>query len=240
VALPLQQHLLPGHRHYAGLNHALHGVVVRRLASTTGRIGDHVDLISGIVDGGQGEGQVADLGPQAGNDDLVAAVLLQRVTNLLVVPGVHRGTLQRRRIREYGKQLGVGMAGEAFGLDRGDDGRNVEDLGSLVQTHGVVLQGLPVDALDAESHLRLLVDEDQLAVLRGQDFGFWIAHGAFLWVGNLRGRPSPSRQSRPRGRGSGLSQLDSGGDWIAFLLWYQATLIAPDDWGAGCSSSAAR
>jgi hypothetical protein len=30
--------------------------------------------------------------------------------------------------------------------------------------------------------LRLLVDEDQLAIVRGQEFGFWSAHSAYLLV----------------------------------------------------------
>ena len=61
------------------------------------------------------------------------------------------------------------MAGEAFGLDRGDGGRDVEHLRGLGQRDHVVLQRLPVDRLHPERHLRLLVDEQDLAVVRGEE-----------------------------------------------------------------------
>jgi len=44
--------------------------------------------------------------------------------------------------------------------------------------NGIIFQYLTVDRLHAERHLRLLVDEDQLRVLRGQDFQFWVHHHA--------------------------------------------------------------
>ncbi|MNE41821.1 hypothetical protein D3C80_1359170 [compost metagenome] len=74
------------------------------------------------------------------------------------------------------QQLGIGIAGEAVGLDGGDGRRHVEHLGGLGQRHDVVLQHLAVDRLHAEGHLRLLVDEDQLAVLRGEHFEV-LGHG---------------------------------------------------------------
>lgn len=42
-------------------------------------------------------------------------------------------------------------------------------LAALGQAHDVVLQHLTVDGLHAESHLGLLVDEDDLAVLGSQN-----------------------------------------------------------------------
>ncbi len=68
------------------------------------------------------------------------------------------------------------MAGETLGLDRRDRRRHREDLGCLGQRDDIILQHLAVDRLHAEGHLRLLVDEDQLAVLGGQDFEF-AGHG---------------------------------------------------------------
>jgi len=65
---------------------------------------------------------------------------------------------------------------EGFGLDRGDGGRYLEGLGGFSEADDVVLQGLAVDGLDAEGHLRLLIDEDKLAVLGCEDFkisGHW-------------------------------------------------------------------
>jgi hypothetical protein len=71
------------------------------------------------------------------------------------------------------------MPGEAFGLYRGDRGRNAKDLGRLGQAHDIILEHLAIDRLDTEGHLRLLIDEDQLAVVRSQHFKFWIAHDVF-------------------------------------------------------------
>ncbi|MNN23432.1 hypothetical protein D3C81_1368300 [compost metagenome] len=68
------------------------------------------------------------------------------------------------------------MAREAFRLHRGDDGGDVEHLGGLGQAHGIVFQRLAVHRLHAERHLRLLVDEDDLAIVGGKDFQFRIGH----------------------------------------------------------------
>ena len=73
-------------------------------------------------------------------------------------------------VGEDGQNLRVRVAREALGLDRGDRRRHAEDLGGLGERDDVVLQRLPVDRLHAERHLRLLVDDDQLAVLRGEQF----------------------------------------------------------------------
>jgi len=70
------------------------------------------------------------------------------------------------------------VAGEAVGLDRGDVGRDVEHLGRLGEADDVVFERLPVDRLDAESHLRLLVDKQELGVLRRQDFELRVGHGS--------------------------------------------------------------
>ena len=102
---------------------------------------------------------------------------LQRVAHLLVVPGVHRGALEHRLVGEDVEQLGIGVAGEALRLDRGDGRRDLEHLRRLGERHGVVLQDLAVDRLHAERHLRLVVDEDELRVLRCKDFELRIGHG---------------------------------------------------------------
>ncbi len=46
----------------------------------------------------------------------------------------------------------------------------LKTLAALARRNDVVLQRLAVDRLDAEGHLRLVIDDDELAVLRGQDF----------------------------------------------------------------------
>jgi len=46
----------------------------------------------------------------------------------------------------------------------------------LGEPDDIVLQRLAVDRLHAERHLRLLIDEDQLRVLRREDFELRIGH----------------------------------------------------------------
>ncbi|MCY1367901.1 hypothetical protein D9M68_756190 [compost metagenome] len=179
VALPFEQDLLPGHRDDAGLDHAVHGVFVRIGRGAAGGVGNHVDLVVGVMHARQREGGVADFGPQPGDDDFLAAVggiFGQRIADVLIVPGIHRGTFENVVFREDGEQFGIGVAGEGLCFDGGDGRWNVEDLCRLGETDDVVLQHLPIDRLNAEGHLRLLVDEDQLAVLGGQDFEF-AGHG---------------------------------------------------------------
>ncbi len=92
IPLPFEQHLLPGNRYDTGLNHAVHGVVVRVDRGASRGVGNHIDFIVCIAQAGQCEGRVADLGPQAGYDDLLTAGnggLCQGITNVLVIPGVH-------------------------------------------------------------------------------------------------------------------------------------------------------
>jgi Flp pilus assembly protein CpaB len=62
--------------------------------------------------------------------------------------------------------LSARVSRKRFGFDSRDDGRNIEGPRCLGEGHHVILQGLAVDGLDAESHLRLLIDNDELAVLR--------------------------------------------------------------------------
>src|SRR6266853_777315 len=94
VALPFEHHRLPGHRHDASLNHALHRVVVSIFRRATGGVGDHVDLVAALEHRGQREGDVAHLGPQAGNNHLVAPGGLERVAykaagrNKVIVSGL--------------------------------------------------------------------------------------------------------------------------------------------------------
>jgi len=65
VALPFQQHLLPGDGNAASLDHAVHGVFMRIGRRAAGGIGDHVDFVIGVVHAGEREGSVADFGPEA-------------------------------------------------------------------------------------------------------------------------------------------------------------------------------
>ena len=145
VALPLEQHLLPCHGHDACLHHAIHGVLVRIDGRAARSIGHHVDLIVRIAQAGERKRQIADLRPQAGNHDLLVAVLGiggERVADVLVVPGVHGRAFEKLVRREDGQQLGEGIAGEAIRLDLRNGRRDVEDLCCLCQANDIVLERL--------------------------------------------------------------------------------------------------
>ncbi len=167
VTLPLQHHLLPGHRDHARLDHALHREVVGFFGGAAGGVRHHINFVVAFQHRAQGKAVVAHFGPQTGHHDLLLAVGLQRVAHLLVVPGVHGGTLQNVLTREHVQQLRIGIAGEAFGLNGGDDGWDVEHLSRFRQRHGVVFQHLAVNRLHAKRHLWLVVDENDLTVGRG-------------------------------------------------------------------------
>ncbi|MNL32700.1 hypothetical protein D3C87_1545700 [compost metagenome] len=174
VALPFEQDLLPGDGYDASLHHAVHCIFVRIGRGAAGSVGDHVDFVlRNVMQSRECKGRVADFGPQTGDDNLLAAVgsiLCQRIAYVLIIPGVHRGAFKDVILRIDGQKFGEGVAGEALGLNRGNRGWHVENLGSLGQANDVVLQGLAVDRLNAECHLRLLVDEDELAVGGGKNF----------------------------------------------------------------------
>ena len=167
VTLPLQHHLLPGHRDHARLDHALHREVVGFFGGAAGGVRHHINFVVAFQHRAQGKAVVAHFGPQTGDNHFLLAVGLQRVTHFLVVPGVHGGTLQNVLAREHVQQFRIGIAGEAFSLNGGDDGWDVEHLSRFRQRHGVVFQHLAVNRLHAERHLWLVIDEDDLTVGRG-------------------------------------------------------------------------
>src|SRR3546814_19454452 len=72
--------------------------------------------------------------------------------------------LQQRMLGEDGEQFWVGVAREALGFHRCNGGGDAEHLGGFGQRHGVVLQNLAVDRLHAAGPLRLVIDEDDLAL----------------------------------------------------------------------------
>jgi hypothetical protein len=78
------------------------------------------------------------------------------------------------------------MAREPIRLDGGDGRGHVENLGRLGQRGHVVLERLTVDRLDPERHLGLLIDEDQLAVLRRQDIEVMRHASCSLVIGKPR------------------------------------------------------
>ena len=121
---------------------------------------------------------------------------------------------------EPGQDLGLGAgdlldAGKRLKmhwLDGGDDRGDVEHLGRLGEGHGIVLQRLTVDGLNTEGHLRLVVDEDHLAVLGGKDFEF-SGHRFGLLVCVWHGDQTGPDRDRPDAAGEESSLLWSENDF---------------------------
>ncbi|MCY1373801.1 hypothetical protein D9M69_610960 [compost metagenome] len=164
-------------------------------AGATGSVGDNVDLVA-FGKGFQCRERQADLSPQCRDDQFFAPRGFHRVNQCLVFPGVHRSAFDRLLIRVHSQQFRPDVTAETFGFDRGVDGRYVEDLRRLGQANGVVLQGLTVDGLNAECHLRLVIDQDQGGV--GWVEQFTNRHGAFLLMSILSNEFRVSRRCRKR------------------------------------------
>src|SRR5207237_3942016 len=101
VALPLQHHGERGDRLRAGLDHALHRVVVGELADVAAAVLYDVDLVA-VVDGLDCRQGDAGLRPQAGQHDFLPAALPDGGYEVLIVPGVHAGALDGRQFGEDG------------------------------------------------------------------------------------------------------------------------------------------
>ena len=108
------------------------------------------------------ESGIADFCPKARNDDFISPVVLECIAYFLVIPGVHRRAFEDGRIGEHFQQFGIGVTRKAFCLDGSNGRRDTEHFRCLGQANDIVLQSLAVNRLNAEGHLWLLVDEDQL------------------------------------------------------------------------------
>ena len=82
----------------------------------------------------------ADLGHQAGHDQLLAARRIDRGPELRVRPGMGRGAVDRRDVREYlGNLLEQGVDEDAaLRSDSREDGRDAEVLGCLGEARDIV------------------------------------------------------------------------------------------------------
>src|SRR6266403_3747388 len=94
IALPFEHDLHRGDRLCAGLNDALHRIVVSKLAHIAAAIFHDIDFVAVMNRLHRGK-RNTDFRPKAGNENLLAAGFLDRRDEVLVIPGVHRGSLDR-------------------------------------------------------------------------------------------------------------------------------------------------
>ena len=80
----------------------------------------------------------------------------------------HGGAVYRLKVREDCLNLWKDVAAESLGRHRSQDDGDVKDFRRLGQAGHIVDERLPVNGLDGESHLRLVVNENHRTVVRGE------------------------------------------------------------------------
>jgi hypothetical protein len=108
--------------------------------------------------------------PQSGQNDLLSAALFDRGNKVLVVPGIHRSTLDGDLIRKDSLDLRPNISAETLALHRAEDNRESENLCRFRECDGVVDDRLAVEIGNAKEHLRLVIDR---AAIYGLDGVAW-------------------------------------------------------------------
>src|SRR5437667_5602578 len=157
VALPLEHYGERGNRLGARLDHPLHRVVMSQLANIATTVFNDIDFVA-VVNGLDGWKRDTRFRPQARQDDLLPASLLDRRNEVLVVPGIHGRTLNGHLVWKDSLDLRPDMATETFGLDRTEDDWNLEHPCGFGEYQVVVDNGLAIEVRDAKKHLRLKIN----------------------------------------------------------------------------------
>src|SRR5215813_14065046 len=101
---------------------------MRELAYVTAAVFDHVNFVA-VANSLYGGERHANLGPQSGQDDLLAAGLFNGGHEVLIVPGVHGRTFDGLLIWENGANLRPEVSTERLGLNCRQHDRNAKHLG---------------------------------------------------------------------------------------------------------------
>src|SRR5271167_165755 len=120
IALPFEHHGQCGNGFGASLNHALHRIFVSKLADVAAAIFDHIDFVA-VVNGLDGWQRDAGLCPQSRQNNLFPTALFDRGNEVLVIPGIHRGTLDWDLVRKYSLDLRPKISAETLALHRAED-----------------------------------------------------------------------------------------------------------------------
>ena len=168
IALPFQHRGQRGHWLGTCLNDPLHRIVVCQLADVAATVLEDIDLVA-IVNGLHSRQGDAGLCPQAGEDDLLAAALLDRCDEVPVVPRVHRRAFNRLLARKDRSNLWPEVSAERFRFDCRQHDGHVEYTGRLGERDRVVDDRLAIEVAGPEQHLRLMVDQRHDAIVGSQE-----------------------------------------------------------------------
>src|SRR6266699_884066 len=168
IALPFEHDRQGGDRLCAGLNDALHRIVVSKLAHVAAAVFHDVDFVTVLNRLHRGK-RNTDFCPKSGQNNLLAAGFRDCRDEVLVIPGVHRGSLDRLLAGKYRAELRPHVPAKRFRLDGREDYRHIEHPRGFSECHCVVDNGLPIEVADAKQHLWLMVDQRHNAVVRCQE-----------------------------------------------------------------------
>src|SRR4029077_4238499 len=136
IALPFEHDGHGGDGLCAGLNDALHRIIVSKLAHVAAAIFHDIDFVA-VVNRLHRRKRNTDFRPKAGNENLLAPALFDRGHKVLVVPGVHGRTLDGFLPGEYGPQLRPHVPAERLRLDRRQNHGYIEHPCGFSEGHGV-------------------------------------------------------------------------------------------------------
>src|SRR5580765_3582933 len=117
IALPFEHDGHRGDRLCAGLNDTLHRVLVSKLTHIAAAIFHDIDFVAVMNRLHRGK-RDTDFCPKAGQNDLLAAGFLDCRDEVLVIPRVHRGSLDRLLAGKYRAELRPHISAERLRLDR--------------------------------------------------------------------------------------------------------------------------
>src|SRR5882757_3154914 len=138
------------------------------LTHVTAAIFHDVDFVA-VVDRLYCGKRHASLRPQPSKHDLFAPCLFNGRNEVLVVPRVHRRTLDGFLPREYGSQLRPHIPAEGLRLDCGQNHRYIEHPCGFSECHGVVDDSLAIEIACSKQHLALMVDQRHDAIIWSQE-----------------------------------------------------------------------
>ena len=156
---------------------------MRELANVAAAIFDHIDFVA-IVNGLDGWQRDAGLRPQSGQNDLLSTALFDRGNEVLVVPGIHRSTLDGGLVRKDSLDLRPDISAETLAFHRAENDGKIKNSCRLCERDGVVDDRLAVEIGNAKEHLRLMVDQRDHAIIRGQQSflaAFHLGHEQLLF-----------------------------------------------------------
>ncbi len=128
---------------------APHAIVVSKLAHIAAAIFHDIDFVA-VMNRLHSGKRNTDFCPKSGQNDLLATGFLDCRDEVFVIPGVHRGSLDRLLAGKYRAELRPHISAERLRLDCRQNHRHIEHLCGFSEGHGVVDNRLSIEVAYAE------------------------------------------------------------------------------------------